>query len=167
MAYSKKTRTKARSLYVHSRFSLPVISATLDVSPGTLTRWKGDAKHSGDDWDMARSAATLAGEGFDKLVSEAVEGFTIMFQATMDEIREAKDVKASEKVKMMASLSDAFNKMVNAAGRSAPNLSKMGIAVKVLELQLEFVHEHYEQHATAFQEVLEPFGHAIAREYSE
>lgn len=167
MAYSKETRTKARSLYVHSRFSIGVISATLDVAGGTITRWKMDSKVAGDDWDIARSAALMAGEGFDKMTSEAVEGFTVMFQATMDEIRDEKDIKPSDKVKMMASLADAFNKIINAAGRASPNLSKLGIATKVLQMQAEFVQEHFPQHAVAFMEILEPFGFEVAREYSE
>lgn len=166
MAYSKETRTKARGLYVHSRMSLPTISVTLDVPSGTIARWKTDAKGHGDDWDIARSAALMAGEGFEKLVSEAVEGFTIMFQATMDQIRDAEELMPADKTKMMASLADSFNKMVNSAGRASPKLSKLGVATEVLQHLAGFIRDEFPQHGEAFVEILEPFGYEIAKVYA-
>lgn len=167
MAYSKETRTKARSLYVHSRYAMPAIAVALDVSQATIGRWKGDAARQGDDWDIARSAATMAGEGFDKLVSDAVEGFTIMFQATMEQIQQAVDMQPADKAKMMASLADSFNKMINSAGRASPNLSKLGIATEVLQHLAEFVREQFPGHQEAFLEILEPFGLELAKAYAQ
>lgn len=166
MAYSKETRTKARSLYVHSRYSLPTIAVSLDVGSGTVSRWKADARKRGDDWDIARSADTMQGEGFDKLVSDAVEGFTVMFQATMEQIQQAEDMQPADKAKMMASLADSFNKMINSAGRAAPNLSKLGIAIDVIKKLSEFVSSDFQQHSEAFEEILEPFGLEIAKAYA-
>lgn len=165
MAYSKETRAKARALYVFSRYSLPTIAVSLDVAAGTIARWKADARGSGDDWDIARSAATMQGEGFDKLVSDAVEGFTVMFQATMEQIQQAEDMMPSDKAKMMASLADSFNKMINSAGRASPNLSKLGIATEVLQKLAEFIRENFPKHQDAFLEVLEPFGLEVAKAY--
>lgn len=166
MAYSKETRAKARSLYVHSRYSIPTIAVSLDVASGTISRWKSDARGHGDDWDIARSAATMQGEGFDKLVSDAVEGFTVMFQATMEQIQQAEDMQPADKAKMMASLADSFNKMINSAGRAAPNLSKLGIATEVLQKLAEFVRADFPVHQEAFLEILEPFGLEIAKAYA-
>ena len=166
MAYSKETRGKARSLYVHSRYSIPTIAVSLDVASGTVSRWKADARGHGDDWDIARSAATMQGEGFDKLVSDAVEGFTVMFQATMEQIQQAEDMQPSDKAKMMASLADSFNKMINSAGRAAPNLSKLGVATEVLQKLAEFVRGEFPVHQEAFLEILEPFGLEIAKAYA-
>ncbi len=166
MAYSKETRTKARTLYVHSRHTIPAISVALDVSTGTISRWKADARAGGDDWDIARSAATMQGEGFDKLVSDAVEGFTVMFQVTMEQIQDATDMPPADKAKMMAALADSFNKMVNAAGRASPNLSKLAIANEVLRKLAAFIAKDFKHHWDAFEEILEPFGLEIAKAYS-
>ncbi|MGH1577718.1 DUF1804 family protein [Planktotalea sp.] len=166
MAYSKQTRTKARALYVHSRLTIPAIAVNLDVAQGTVSRWKADARGYGDDWDIARSAATMEGEGFDKLVSDAVEGFTVMFQVTMEQIQQATDMQPADKAKMMASLADSFNKMINSAGRAAPNLSKLGIATEVLQKLAEFVQGDFPKHQEAFLEILEPFGLEIAKAYA-
>lgn len=167
MAYSKETRAKARSLYVHSRYSIPTIAVTLDISSGTVARWKTDARGQGDDWDIARSAATMAGEGFDKLVSEVVENFTVMFQATMEQIQQSETMEPADKAKMMAALADSFNKMVNAAGRASPALSRLGIATEVLQRLAEFVREEFPAHREAFLDILEPFGLELAKAYAQ
>lgn len=167
MAYSKEIRTKARSLYVHSRLTIPAIAINLDVAQGTISRWKAEARGYGDDWDIARSAATMAGDGFDKLVSDAVEGFTVMFQATMEQIQQAEDMQPADKAKMMASLADSFNKMINSAGRASPNLSKLGIAIDVMKRLAEFILAEFPQHEGAFQEILEPFGLELAKAYAQ
>lgn len=167
MAYSKETRAQARSLYVHSRYSLPTISVTLDVATGTISRWKADARAQGDDWDIARSAATMQGEGFKKLVSDAVEGFTIMFQATVNQLEQTEDMPPADKAKVMASLADSFSKTMNSAGRASPELSKLGIATDVLKRLGEFVRKEYPVHQDAFLEILEPFGMSLAKDFAQ
>ena len=65
----------------------------------------------------------------------------------------------------MASLSDAFNKMVASAGRVAPKISELGVANDVLQRQAEFIREFYPQHAAAFLEIIEPFGERLVEVY--
>lgn len=139
---------------------------TLDVPEGTLRRWKADAKEGGDDWDYARSAAALAGEGYETIVSEIVEGFTVMFQATMDQIRDDGNISGPDKVKLMATLSDAFGKMISAAGRASPKLSKLSVATDVLSRLADFIQREFPHHGPAFLEILDPFGVELSRAYN-
>jgi hypothetical protein len=90
-----------------------------------------------------------------------------MFQATMEQIQAAENMQPADKAKMMAALADSFNKMVNAAGKAAPNISKLGIATDVLRKFAEFIRASFPQHQQAFLEVLEPFGYEIAKAYAE
>ena len=166
MAHSRQTRATARSLYVHQRHAIHTIGVTLGVATNTITRWKADARERGDDWDIARAAATMAGEGFDKLVADAVEGFTVMFQATMGEIQ-SEAIGPGDKAKMMASLADSFNKMINSAGRASPSLSRLGVAADVLMRLGEFVHERFPQHSDVFVDVLEKFAPELGKLYNE
>ena len=165
MAHPKDTRSKARKMYVQTRCAIPTISASLDVSEGTLRRWKGEAKHSGDDWDIARAAATMKGEGLETMVAAVIEDFTVMFQVTMEQVKEDSQIEPGAKVKLMASLSDSFNKMVLAAGRTAPKLNEMAIAMDVLKRMAEFIGGDFPQHGAAFEEILEPFGAEIVKVY--
>lgn len=152
-------------MYVQNRCAIATISAAIDVPDGTLKRWKADAKAGGDDWDIARAAATIQGEGLEAMVSAVIEDFTIMFQVTMDQVKDSGDIAPDAKVKLMASLSDSFNKMILAAGRTAPKLSELSIATDVLRRLAEFVIEEFPGHTGAFQEILEPFGVEIAKAY--
>ena len=167
MAHSRQTRATARSLYVHQRHALQTIALTLGVNNGTVSRWRTEAREKGDDWDIARAAAMMSDEGFDKLVADAVEGFTVMFQATMGQIQSDEGLAPADKAKMMASLADSFNKMINSAGRASPALSRLGVAADVLMRLGEFVHERFPQHGEIFVDVLENFTPELGKLYNE
>ncbi len=167
MAYSKETRDKARGLFVSQRYAIPVIAVALNVAQGTVARWKAGAKSQGDDWDVARAAATMQGEGFDRVVAEAVEGFTVMFQATIEQIKQEENLSPAGKAKLMAALADSFQKMINAAGRASPKLSKLAIAMEILTMLSQFVREEFPQHGEAFEEMLTPFGHKVSGAFTK
>lgn len=167
MAHPKDTKNRARQMYVQTRQSLPVIAISLDVPEGTLRRWKADAAANGDDWDTARAAQMVKGEGFEAVVATAVEDFTVMFQATMEGLRDDDKLPHADRAKIMASLSDAFNKMIGAAGRANPRLSRLAIATDVLKRFAEFVHAEFPHHSAVFLDVLEPFGQELSRAYNE
>lgn len=165
MAHTPEKKRAARQRFVGSRQTLEVIALAMDIPLGTLRRWKADARQAGDDWDTSRAASLMQGEGHEAVVTSIVEDFVVMFQATMDEIRDAAAVQipAPEKVKLMASLSDSFNKMIAAAGRSSPKLSKFAIATDVLRRMADFIQREYPAHGPAFVEVLTPFGEELSK----
>ena len=154
-------------MYVQSRLSLAAIAPLLGVNRATLSRWKSEAKIEGDDWDIARSAAAMAGQSQERMVAEAVEGFAEMFQVTMGQLRENRDLAAEDRVKLMASLADAFNKMMGAAGRAAPKLSALAVATDVIQRMADYIREEFPHHGPAFEEVLEPFALILSRDLSE
>jgi len=165
MAHKEDKRKEARRQFIHDQQSVPLIAVAIGVSEATVRRWKRDAKANGDNWDVARAAHVMAGEGLETVVSDVVEQFVILFKATIEQVKEDQDLKPDERVKAMASLSDAFNKMVASAGRVAPKISELGVANDVLQRQAEFIREQYPQHAEAFLEVLEPFGEHLLETY--
>ncbi|SDQ17742.1 DUF1804 family protein [Pseudovibrio sp. Tun.PSC04-5.I4] len=158
-------KRKARRLFILERQAIPTVAFTIGVSESTLRRWKKEAATNGDNWDVARSANALAGEGLEAVVATVVEDFVTMFQMTIEQIKASGEIEPPEKVKLMASLSDAFNKMVSSAGRVAPKLSELGIAQDVLQRLAEFIQKHHPSHAQIFLEVLEPFGDYLAEAY--
>ncbi|WP_310620901.1 DUF1804 family protein [Flexibacterium corallicola] len=158
-------KRKARRLFVLERQAIPTIALALHVSESTVRRWKKDALANGDNWDAVRSAQMMAGEGLETVVTSVVEDFTVLFQATIEQLKSSDNLEAAERVKLMASLSDAFNKMVASAGRVAPKISELGVANDVLQRLGEFIFKHHPQHTEAFLEILEPFGEELARQY--
>ncbi|WP_323041564.1 DUF1804 family protein [Gemmobacter sp.] len=158
-------KRKARSDYVFRRMMQSTIAAAYGISEATVGRWKKAAKDAGDDWDKARTAHVIAGEGVEVVVSSVVEDFMIQAQAVLDEIKTG-DHNTKEKVEMLVSLADAMTKMTSSAKRLAPKISELGVAQDVVAKMLEFVRESFPQHAAVFVEILEPFTDRLAELYA-
>lgn len=165
MASDQDTRRKARADYVYRRMSAATISMTLSISAATFGRWKKAAKQAGDDWDMARSASVIAGEGIDTVVSSVVEDFVLMAQALLEEVK-SEDLSLDQKIKHMVALGDAMVKVTASAGKLAPKISQLGVAQSVVQHLIEFVQQDFPQHISVVQEILIPFGDRIATAFA-
>lgn len=165
MATDQEKRRKARADYIYRRMTMATISMTLNVSQATLGRWKKLAKQVGDDWDIARSASLIAGEGIETVVSSVVEDFMIMAQSLLDEIKNG-ELGLEAKVKNLVALADAMTKVTASAGKLAPKISELGVAQDVMRHLMAFVRENFPQHAAAILEIIEPFGERLAGIYA-
>lgn len=165
MAASDDTRRKARSDYVYRRMTGATIAAAYGISAATFSRWKKAAKAAGDDWDIARSASVIAGEGMEAVVSSVLEDFMIMAQSLLDEIKNG-ELPMEAKVRNLVALADAMTKMTASAGKLAPKISELGVAQDVMRQLLDFVRQNFPQHASAILEIVEPFGESLAGLYT-
>ncbi|MGY9046311.1 DNA-binding protein [Puniceibacterium antarcticum] len=158
-------RRKARSDYVYRRMNGTTIALAHGVHVATFARWKKKALQDGDNWDIARSASIIAGEGIETVVSSVVEDFMMMAQTLLEDIKGGEGT-TELKVKHLVSLADAMTKMTSAAGKLAPKVSELGVAQHVLQELLRFVQENYPQHASAIIEIIEPFGDRLTELYA-
>ncbi len=158
-------RRKARADYVYRRMTGATISLALGISQATFGRWKKAAKAAGDDWDIARTASVIAGEGIETVVSSVVEDFMIMAQSLLEEIKNG-ELTMDQKVKHLVALADAMTKMTASAGKLAPKISELGVAQDVMRHLLDFVRQHFPQHAVVILEIIEPFGERLAGLYA-
>lgn len=165
MAHDAKVRARARQLYIQERLTLALVSIKVDVPINTLRRWKTVAKDAGDDWDIARSALALQGEGRDAIVADVVDRFLAIYHVTIQAVEDA-TIEVGDKVKLMVSLSDSFAKMMNGAGKASPQMSRLGVAMDVLRQFAEFIAEDYPDLREPFMEVIEPFGEKLAKVYN-
>lgn len=164
MAHSPEVKHKARALYVHDGLGLEQAAQKLKISPRTASRWKQEALDGGDDWDKARAASLLAGEGAEAVSRVVLEEFLKLFQTSLDEISREK-LKPMEKAEAMSRLADAYTKTIRAIQKSAPELNRLAVASEVLQLLAKFVRDRFPAHAAAFMEVLEPFGEELVKVY--
>ncbi|MYM32250.1 DUF1804 family protein [Duganella sp. CY15W] len=165
MAHPPETRDKVRRAYVFDRLSLEVAAMKCGVSYGTASRWKSNAAQSGDDWDKAQAAQLMAGGSIEDIGRQMLAGLVTQYQSSMDEISRNTDLKPADKVHMLSSLADAFNKTVSASKRILPETSELATAMEVVQKLAAFVQQRYPKHAQAFAELLEPFGDELARTY--
>ena len=165
MAHTPEKRAIVRAAYVHEMQAIEDAAAKADVSERTASRWKADAKGAGDDWDKARAARSMAGEGFQSVIQAMLEDYVTIHQSTVRQIRDDPDITAMAKVDMLSKLADAFTKTMGAAGRASPALSRLAVANEVLRLMGEFVRQKFPRFGAAFVEMLEPFAQVVSQHF--
>ncbi|RQV04185.1 DUF1804 family protein [Burkholderia cenocepacia] len=165
MAHPKSVRDKVRHAYVYDRLSLEVAAMSAGVSHGTARRWKSDAAESGDDWDKAQAANLMADGGVEGVARQMLSGLVRQYQATMTAVETDAEMCSVEKVKLLASLADAYNKTIASSKRILPETNELAVAKGVVLHFAAFVKERFPQHLEAFADVLMPFGDEVARIY--
>ncbi|KDB09501.1 protein of unknown function DUF1804 [Burkholderia sp. lig30] len=164
MAYPKETRDKVRRSFVFDRLSLEISASKHGVAYSTARRWKEDALSVGDDWEKAQAAQLMAGGGVESAARQMLAGLVAQYQTTLTEI-ESSEMPAAQKVDMLASLADAYNKTINASKRVLPETNELAVAMGVVQRLAAFVREHHPSHVEAFAEILVPFGEELSVAY--
>ncbi len=164
MAHPPEKRQALRGLYVHKGLGLDQAARSLDVSGRTATRWKQDAADQGDDWDKARAANLLAGEGAEAVSRAVLESFLNLFQTTVEQIQ-GEAMKPLDKAEAMSRLADAYTKTTKAIQRSAPELSRLAVASEVIQAFAKFIKAKHPALAPGLLEVLEPFSEHVVTLY--
>lgn len=164
MAYPKEMRDKVRRSYVFDRLSLEISSSRHGVAYSTARRWKDDALAAGDDWDKAQAAQLLAGGGIENAARQMLAGLITQYQTTIHEL-EVSELPAPEKVSMLASLADAYNKTINASKRVLPETNELAIAMGVVQKLADFIKVNRPEHIAVFADVLGPFGEELSAAY--
>ncbi len=147
------------------RLSLEVAALKCGVNYSTARRWKEDAREAGDDWDKVQAAQVLAGGGIEGAARQMLAGMLTQYQATMDQLDEDATMKPADKVAMLSSLADAYNKTINASKRVLPETNELAIAMGVVQRLATFIKDRYPEHVAAFADVLGPFGDELATTY--
>ncbi|UOP00544.1 DUF1804 family protein [Kingella potus] len=129
----------------------------------TAERRKAEARDSGDNWDMARAAATLTGA--ETVAQSILRGMMRQYEQAAGDLEADTSLSAVERVDALATLADALVKTVAANKRLMPETSELATALKVLEMLYAFVREKHPAHLPAFAEIIEPFGAQLEREF--
>ena len=165
MAHDAEIRRAVRGDYVFKQLGLEVAAVMHEVPVATARRWKREALAAGDDWDKARSAQMIAGGGIEDVVRQTLAVVVQQVQATVEALQADVNMPPGEKVKALASLADAYNKLMAASRRLMPETDKLATAMDVLKRQGEFVRARHPKHVGAFAELLESFADELARVY--
>ncbi|HDH0770499.1 TPA: DUF1804 family protein [Klebsiella pneumoniae] len=145
---------------------MEIAAVQCGVSYGTAQRWKNDSKAGGDDWEKLRGARLLAGGGIEELTLAMFTGLVVQFKTTMDKLAyDDVQIEPAERVKLLASLSDAFNKAVASSKSAMPQVSRLAVALEVIQLLAAYIKDNHPQQLLPFGELLEGFGKEIERIY--
>lgn len=165
MAHSDDTRRKVRAAYVFDQLGLEVAALKDGVPLATARRWKSEAKAAGDDWDRARSAQLIAGGGMEEVIRQTLAVVVQQVQATVQAIQADEAMKPQDKVQMLTSLADAYNKLIAVSKRMMPETDKLGVAMDVIKRFGEFTAKKKPALAGEFVELIEAFGEELAKAY--
>lgn len=163
MAHDVNTKTELRRLYLFERLSLEVAAAQAGVSLPTARRWKQQAAEFGDDWDKLRAAHTLAGTDLEDVARQLLTDLVLQFKATMEALQVA-EIGAAERVQLLTSLSDSYNKAISANKKLMPETSKLAVALQVVEMLAAYLKQHKPDLLMDFMQILEPFGKTLEKE---
>ena len=164
MAHSQSTKDDLRKKYIFDGLSLAMAAVMTEVSYPTAQRWKNVAADAGDNWDKVKTAHSMAGGDFEGMSRQILTDFVIQFQATMDMVKTTDNLLPSQRVEMLTSLADAYNKTIASSRKILPETSKLAVALQVLELLAKYIQEHKPDLLIEFMDVLDPFGDLIAKE---
>lgn len=165
MAHDDEVRRAVRAAYVFDQLALEVAAAKHGVPHATCRNWKRAGKEMGDDWDKARAAQMIAGGGIEDVVRQTLAVVVQQVQATVTAIQTSEDMKPEAKVQALASLADAYNKLMAASRKLMPETDKLAVATDVVKRLADFTRTRHPKHAAALIEVLEPFADELARAY--
>ena len=164
MAHDPDTKTKLRQLYVFDQLSLEKAAQQAGVSYPTARRWKYQAKDFGDDWDKVRAAHTMAGTDIEDLARQIMTGLVLEFKTTMSLLASSQDIDPRERVELLTSLSDSYNKAVSANKKLMPETTRLAVALQVVEMLANYIEKEKPELLMAFMEVLQPFGQLLEKE---
>lgn len=167
MAHGEDIRRKVRADFVFNQLGLEVAAVKHGIPPATAKRWKRDAKELGDDWDKARGAQMIAGGGIEDVVRQTLAIVVTQVQATMQQLQDAPDMPPADKVKMLASLSDSYSKMMSVMTRLMPETDKLAVATDVLKRLAEYMRNNAPDQVANYAELLGPFAEELAMAYGK
>lgn len=165
MAHPPEAKRAVRDAYVIDKLELAQAAAKAEVPFDTARKWKASAAAAGDDWDKSRAAHSLTSSGAGTIAQLVLHDFLIMYQATVEGVKETNTMPVKDKAETLSRLADAFQKTMSAVAKAAPDLGRFAVATELMGDLAEFVARDFPQHRPALVEVLEPFGAFVARKY--
>ena len=166
MAHPPEIQAKLRAAYVYDRLGLEAAAEKAGISIATARRWKREAETSGDDWERARSAARLSGDGTQTIAQLILDDYLVLHQATIESVKGADNISPIDKAEIMSRMADAFTKTMSAVSKASPQLNRLGIATDVLQRLSRYTAEVHPHQVEALLEVLEPFAAELSRDYA-
>jgi hypothetical protein len=131
-------KTSARNLYI-AGISPAEIALSLDITERTIASYKSEDRNGDNDWDTLR-AARYMGKDSDERV-RLLDSFVMMMQKSVAEINGDETMRPADKAKAIASLGDAYAKMLKIAKSEDPEAYKLSIIKKTIFTVIEYLNK--------------------------
>lgn len=92
-------------------------------------------------------------------------GLVVQYQATLEKLNLDERITPPQRVELLASLSDAFNKATAASRRILPETNQLAIALDVITLFSTFISEKHPALLKDFVRIIDGFGAEVEAHY--
>jgi hypothetical protein len=167
MAYAPDTIKAVRTSFINEQLPMESAAEKHGVPVATARRWKKDALQSGDNWDVLKTAYVMTAGGLEEVSRHVLMSFMVQYRTVMDELTTDADVAPVVRADKIVALADAFNKMTAASRRVLPEVSRLVVALDVIEQFASHVQKHRPDVLTVFLELLDGFGREIEALYGK
>lgn len=165
MAHSQDIRAEARKAYAIEALPLEAISVRYGVASSTLLRWKREVTGKPEDWDRARAAARLTASGKDAINAAMLADLAPLYLSILADLKN-ENIPTIQKAEAIARLTDSHHKTMSIIAKSNPQISKLAVAMEVLQLQVSFIRADYPHLVEPFALMLDQFGQKLSEALS-
>lgn len=166
MAHPQDAREKVRRLYVFEQLPLEMAALQAEVPIGTARRWKSADKAKGDDWDKVKTAHVMASGGAEEIARAIFTGLMIQYQAVIEQLNADNSSAPAEKVQMLTSMADAFNKAVSASAKVLPETNRLAVAMETVRAFGDYVRERHPARAMDFIDMIRAFAPELQKRFA-
>jgi hypothetical protein len=166
MAHPQDAREKVRRLYVFEQLPLEMAALQAEVPIGTARRWKSADKAKGDDWDKVKTAHVMASGGAEEIARAIFTGLMIQYQAVIEQLNADNSQPPAEKVQMLTSMADAFNKAVSASAKVLPETNRLAVAMETVRAFGDYVRERHPARAMDFIDMIQAFAPELQKRFA-
>jgi uncharacterized protein (UPF0305 family) len=161
MKISAKEHKKetARKLYI-AGITIAEISQMLKVGGRTIQSYRIEDCNGANDWDSLKAARLMGKDPEER--AKLLDNFVEMMRRSVAEINADETMRPKDKADALASLGDAYSKMLKVARSEDPEAYKINIIRKTLFITLGYLNKKLEK--SAMEKVLEVIDSA---EYKE
>lgn len=167
MAYSQDTINAVRRSFINEQLPMEAAADKHGIPVATARRWKSSAAASGDNWDTLKAAYVMTAGGIEETSRHVLMSFMVQHRTVMDQLTNNDGISAIVRAQAIIGLADAFNKMVASSRRVLPEISRIAVALDVIERFAECVQKNRPDLLEGFLSLLDIFGREVEAIYGK
>jgi hypothetical protein len=167
MAYAQEVINAVRRSFINEQLPLEAAADKHGIPVGTAHRWKKSAEAKGDNWETLKTAYVMTAGGLEEVSHHVLMSFMVQYRSVMDELTTNPDIAPVVRADKIVSLADAFNKMTAASRRVLPEVSRLVVALDVVDKFAEYVQKNRPDALGVFLELLEGFAREVEALYGK
>ncbi len=108
----------------------------------------------------------MASGGAEEIARAIFTGLMIQYQAVIEQLNADNSIPPAEKVQMLTSMADAFNKAVSASAKVLPETNRLAVAMETVRAFGDYVRERHPARAMDFIDMIQAFAPELQKRFA-